>query len=372
MQTRTLPNPIARRSAPLGRAVHLLVAAGLLAGVLAVGSVVGAPAAGAQTCGNIDATPTLTVTPNVLSASATTTVTVTGTDYLVPQYQCGKSVFGGIYVFVGWVAPGGQWGPSWRSSTSSNGQFGVTYSYPGEGGGGETRDDGSGVVRLVSFTPGGMSGEETPFHMDPAGNWTTTINVRGALYSWTDISTGASNVVDCRVVQCGILTIGAHGKSSRTNELFTPITFRDDGPPPTVAPGGVSAAPPSSAGGGATAAPGGTGSKAAPGKGAATAGAVGGDAGTAPAAGEETTTTSEAAAAATTTPGAATSEAAVEDEDEERRVVAGEAAGVQDFGDGSGTAGLVIGLVALVLVVAGATITGWFVRHRRAASAEGS
>ena len=376
MQTVTPPLPRTARpvrsDAAARRLAPMLATAALLVGVLGLGSVADAPEVAAQgTCGNTDATPTLSVTPTVLSASATSTVTVTATDYLVPPHSCGKNVFGGIYVFFGWVAPGGQWGPSWRSSTSAAGQYGVTYSYPGEGGGGETRDDGSGVVRLVSFTAGGSSGEETPFHMDAAGNWTTTINVRGALYTWRDINTGATNTVDCRAVQCGILTIGAHGKASRTNELFAPITFRDEGPPPTVAPGGVKSSPSQAAtgGGGASASTGGTGAKAAgssPGT-----KASGGTATTAPAdAGQPTTTV---APVETTAPETSTSEASVESSTEEREVVAGEAAGVQEFGGGGGgSGGLVIGLVALVLVIAGGTAAGWWVRRRRAPAAEGT
>lgn len=180
------------------------------------------------------AAPRLSLNTTRLSSSGRTTVTVTGTRYLTGRYLCGGSKFGGIYVFFGWVAPGGQWGPSWRSATSSAGQFGTTYTYPGEGGAGDTRDDGSGTLRLVSFTAGGSSGSETPFHMDANGNWTTTLNVAGPVYSWKNLLTGASQRVDCRVVQCGIFTMGAHGISSRTNELFVPVTFAAPPPPPST------------------------------------------------------------------------------------------------------------------------------------------
>src|SRR5690606_12100297 len=110
-------------------------------------------------------------------------------------------------------------------STSATGLFGQTYSYPGEGGGAETRDDGTGTVRLISFTAGGESGDSTPFHMDGAGNWSADVTVRGATFSLVDVVTGQSATVDCMVVQCGVLTWGAHGKSSRTNEQFSPINF---------------------------------------------------------------------------------------------------------------------------------------------------
>ncbi|HNL50295.1 MAG TPA: hypothetical protein PKK89_15125, partial [Microthrixaceae bacterium] len=47
------------------------------------------PAAAQGTCGNTDATPRLTVTPTALPAAATSTITVTGSDFLVPPHPCG-------------------------------------------------------------------------------------------------------------------------------------------------------------------------------------------------------------------------------------------------------------------------------------------
>lgn len=339
-------------------------------------SIVNAPAAAAQTCGNTSAAPTLTVSPTSIPASATTSVTVNATGYLVPPHNCGSNVFGGVYVFFGWVAPGGQWGPSWRNSSNANGQFGVSYSYPGEGGGGETRDDGSGVVRLVSFTAGGTSGSETPFHMDGAGNWSTTISVRGALYSWTDVSTGARNTVDCRTVQCGILTIGAHGKNSRTNELFAPISFRNEGPPPTVAPGGVTAAPSPAAAGGATSGSSGTKSGGATGspvggsKGSGSAGAGSGPASSAP----SSTAPASDTTVPTTAPDAVAGEelAAADESAVEREIVAGRVVELQEFEGSGGSGGLATLLIALALLAGAVTATGWFVRRTRGAGAASS
>lgn len=222
------------------------VRAGAVASLLLGAGSIGVGPAGAQaTCGGTSASPSLTATPNVASPAGATTITVTGTNYLVPPHQQGRSLFGGIYLFFGWVAPGGQWGPSWRATaTAANpwvGQFGATYSYPGEGGGGETRDDGTGTIRLIAFTGGGMSGLETAFTMDCGGNWQTSLVVRGATFQWSDLATGASNTVDCRVVQCGVFTIGAHGIASRTNEQFTPIAIGDGSgapAPPATASGG--------------------------------------------------------------------------------------------------------------------------------------
>lgn len=234
-------------------AVRALVATAVVAGGLAFGAAP-APAQQSQCGGPQAAPPVLGVTPAQISPDGTTVVTLMGGNYLKPVKPCdGYQVFGGIYVFFGWVAPGGQWGPSWRESTSMRGHFGHTYTYPGDQGGADTRDDGSGVIRLVSFSEGGMSGTETPFHMDGNGNWTTTLTIRGATYQWLDVADGKVNSVDCRVVQCGVFTIGAHGLSSRTNEVFTPISFTSPTPAPTVAPGTgggpVVTAPPAGVGG---------------------------------------------------------------------------------------------------------------------------
>jgi hypothetical protein len=214
---------------------------------LSEGPAAASPSQGAQ-CGTDlstrPAAPALSVTPTALPAGAPSTVTVTGSRYLTGLYDCAKQRFGGVYLFFGWVQPGGQWGPSWRTSTSMTGHFGSTYSYPGEGGGAETRDDGSGTIRLVSFTSGGTSGSDTPFHMDADGTWSATLVVRGAVYSWKDEVTGASSQVDCRQVQCGVFTIGAHGVASRPNEVFSPVTFASGN--------GGSPAGPTGSGGGST------------------------------------------------------------------------------------------------------------------------
>jgi len=189
--------------------------------------------------------PGLSLSTSTLPANGRSTVQVTGTDYLVPDHVEGASVFGGVYVLFGWVQPGTTWGPGHRNSTSNNGTFGVTYAYPGDNGGVDTRDDGTGVIRLVSFTPGGESGSSTDFHMDAAGNWSVPLVINGSTFTYKNNVTGAQTNVDCQVVQCGVFTIGAHGKSSKTNEVFTPITFVGAPPPPsntqppTNNPGGI-------------------------------------------------------------------------------------------------------------------------------------
>lgn len=209
---------------------RILLAA--LAAAIALPVVGSAPAAAGQGSGN----PTLSLASTTLFTDRPNTVTVTGRDYLVPPHAPGTNVFGGVYVLFGWVRPGNTWGPSWRSSTSNDGNFGHTFHYAGDGGDPMTRDDGSGTVRLVSFTGGGESGNATSFHMDDNGNWTTTLVVRGSKYQYQDPRTGHAVTVDCQAVQCGIYTIGAHGKASRTNEKFVPVSFVGT-PPATLVPG---------------------------------------------------------------------------------------------------------------------------------------
>lgn len=350
--------------------------AGALITALALAAAVGSPeTVDAQTlCGtSLGTSPTLSVDRVALSAAATSTVTVSGSGFLTGRYPCGKQLFGGVYVFFGWVAPGGGWGPSHRSSTSSAGQFGVTYSYPGEGGGGDTRDDGTGSVRLISFTSGGTSGSDTDFHMDGAGNWTTTINIRGALYRWSDISTGATNTVDCRRVQCGILTIGAHGKSSATNELFAPISFTDGGPAPTIAPGGVTATPASGSSGASN------------GTGAAARSNFPSTQSSRPSSSPESNTSesgpeatpdptvAEGGPGATSIPDAAVTPpdtvgdtTAAGDTTPDREIVAGRIVRIQDFAPSTrgATPSLVVALLVSALLIAPATAAWWILRRR--------
>ncbi len=363
---------VVRAPSPIRRTFAAALAACSLIGAL---QWTDAPTAAAQTtCGNTDATPTLTVSTPTVSASSVSTISVTGSDYLVPPHTCGANVFGGIYVFFGWVAPGDKWGPSWRGD-GSNGQFGFTYSYPGDGGG-ETRDDGSGLVRLVSFTNGGTSGAETPFHMDAGGNFSTTLTVRGALYSWVDSTTGASSTVDCRSVQCGVFTVGAHGKNSRTNERFAPVTFRNDGPAPTVAPGGISSG--TSPG---TAAPRATTPNATMPRVAATAGAAGNSAGSAAGtpsgatpggAAANNTTAPDATAPDTTAPADVDGEEIAVGADGHgdgestgaRRIVAGKVVAMADFDSSGGSGGLAL-LLVVTATAAAAVAAGWWSRRNR-------
>ena len=224
----------------------------LLAGALLTPTTTAGAAPGDQGAGN----PVLTVGPTTLPADRVSEVTVTGTDYLVPPHAPGVDVFGGVYVFFGWVSDPNRFGPSIRSSTSNDGNYGVTYAYPGDGGDPGTRDDGTGSMRLVSFTAGGESGQATDFHMDDHGNWTTTLHIYGSTFTTTNPSTGETRSYDCQQVQCGVMTMGAHGNASATNEKFTPLNFTGSAPATPITPGGSGRG----AGGGSGGAGGGSGS----------------------------------------------------------------------------------------------------------------
>ncbi|WP_422768806.1 LPXTG cell wall anchor domain-containing protein [Plantactinospora sp. WMMC1484] len=209
-----------------------------------VAALVVAPAAGAS-AGQAARSPSLTVSPGTLPADRVSTVTVTGRSYLVPPHAPGVEVFGGVYVFFGWVADATRFGPSTRNSNNNNGTVGVTYAYPGKAGDAATRDDGTGATRLVSFTAGGASGDATGFHMDGDGNWKTTMRIFGAAFA-TTMPDGTTRTFDCRKVRCGVFTIGAHGVASATNERFVPIRFQA---------GAAGSAPAPTAGGGNAPAP---------------------------------------------------------------------------------------------------------------------
>lgn len=201
------------------------------------------------------ATPTISVSPGTLPSDRISTVTITGRGYLVPTHAPDVEVFGGVYLFFGWVKDPGHFGPSIRNSTSNDGTPGVTYAYPGEAGDAGTRDDGSGTMRLVSFTGGGASGEATEFHMDDDGNWRATLNINGSTF--TTVSNGKATTYDCLKVRCGVYTIGAHGVASATNERFARITFKapsggGNTTKPTTAPATSGAQPAGTTGAGTT------------------------------------------------------------------------------------------------------------------------
>jgi hypothetical protein len=122
--------------------------------------------------------------------------------------------FGGIYVLFGWV-DGDGWQPSQGGST------GADYRY--------VPDDEANPVGYASFVS--FPGSSTEYAANGGiladdGTFSATLQVPGAKFTSLDRS-GAASEVDCTQVQCGIITIGAHGVPNANNETFTPIKFTD-------------------------------------------------------------------------------------------------------------------------------------------------
>jgi hypothetical protein len=154
-----------------------------------------------------------------------TELTVTGSGF-----QSIQGGFGGVYVLFGWVddAAGGGWKPS------NGGAAGTEYRYVPDS---EAKDNG-GFQRFVAF-PGSETEASAQAVMTGTGGWSVSIVVPGARFESLDRS-GGTSMVDCLSVQCGIITIGAHGVKNPNNETFTPIEF--------VAPATEAAPAPAAAG----------------------------------------------------------------------------------------------------------------------------
>ncbi len=149
-------------------------------------------------------------------------------------FQSVKNGFGGIYVMFGWVDSG--WRPSQGGTTGSD------YRYVPDD---ETNP--TGYIAFVTFPGSSTSYAANGGELAADGTWSAVLTVPGATFTSLDRD-GDPSEVDCRQVQCGIITIGAHGVKNANNETFTPISFRDlytsetpaaDEPTPTA----VAAAP---------------------------------------------------------------------------------------------------------------------------------
>ncbi|GAA1704666.1 hypothetical protein GCM10009808_23290 [Microbacterium sediminicola] len=129
-------------------------------------------------------------------------------------FQSIQNGFGGIYVMFGWVAGSG-WAPSQGGST------GTTYRYVPDD---ETNP--TGYVAFVSFPGSSTEYAANGGTLSSDGSWSTVLSIPGAQFTALDRD-GNATQVDCLQVQCGIITVGAHGVVNANNETFTPITFQD-------------------------------------------------------------------------------------------------------------------------------------------------
>lgn len=170
-------------------------------------------------------------------AEYATTLQVSGSGF-----QSIQGGFGGVYVLFGWAGEG------WRPS--EGGVVGSDYRYIPDS---EARDN-QGFQRFVAF-PGSETESAAQAVMGADGSWSVDMVVPGATFTALDRE-GDAVQVDCRQVQCGVLTIGAHGVTNANNETFTPVAFTAGGQGAAAETGGgTDAAPTDGAAQTATGAP---------------------------------------------------------------------------------------------------------------------
>jgi hypothetical protein len=140
-------------------------------------------------------------------ADGPTTLNLTGSGF-----QSIQGGFGGIYVLFGTV--NGNWRPS------QGGLGGRDFLYVPDS---QTKDN-AGREKFVAFPGSETAGSANGGQIDSQGNWSTQLEVPGPTFTVEDAS-GKAVEVDCRVLQCGVITIGAHGVVNANNETFTPVSF---------------------------------------------------------------------------------------------------------------------------------------------------
>lgn len=175
----------------------------------------GAAAVSIATADEVHAAPRVSISgPDgtaTVSASGNTDITVSGSGF-----QSIQGGFGGIYVFFGWVndPAGGSWKPS------QGGRTGEDLLYVPDT---EARDN-AGYQRFTTFPGSGTSSAANGGTLAADGTWSLRMRTPGARFNAQDRQ-GNEREVDCTQVQCGIITIGAHGVVNPANESFTPVSF---------------------------------------------------------------------------------------------------------------------------------------------------
>jgi hypothetical protein len=174
----------------------------LLAGlVAALGfTVLGAGSAAA-------AGPQVSISPGTADPDYATSLQLHGSGF-----QSVKNGFGGIYVLFGWVDA------NWRPS--QGGASGVDFRYVQDS---ETKNN-HGFQRFISFPGDPTAYAANGGEVAADGTWNTTLLVPGATFPAQGRNGGVEQI-DCRKVQCGVITIGGHGVVSPSNESFTPVSF---------------------------------------------------------------------------------------------------------------------------------------------------
>lgn len=159
-----------------------------------------------------DSAPRLSVSSaagtNQASASGATTVNVSGSGF-----QSINKGFGGIYVVFGYVKSG-TWQPS------KGGKAGSDFFYVAD----SQAKANKGYQRFVAFPGSNTADSANGGVISANGSFKLSMIIPGPTFTAANAS-GGSTSVDCREVQCGIITFGAHGVTNGKNEAFQPVSF---------------------------------------------------------------------------------------------------------------------------------------------------
>lgn len=149
----------------------------------------------------------VSVFPGTADAEYATRLTLTGRGF-----QSVPNGFGGVYVLFGVVE--GAWQPS------RGGQSGIGYTYVQD----SEAADNNGYQRFVAFPGDPTAAAANGGTLAADGTWSAQLVVPGATFQAAGRD-GGVRTIDCRVSQCGVITIGAHGVVNTNNETFTPVRF---------------------------------------------------------------------------------------------------------------------------------------------------
>lgn len=209
------------------RLAAILTGAALLAGFSVGGSLPEPAYAASSVTAHVVDRPDLA---NVADPDYLTDVQLSGSGF-----QSIKNGHGGIYVAFGWVADAESWRPS------NGGVTGADYAYVPDD---ETNP--TGYILFVTFPGSDTAAAANGGELAADGTWSGVISIPGARFESLDRD-GNAQTIDCLSVQCGIITMGAHGVKNANNETFTPITFTDlygdDAAAPAPAPVAPESAP---------------------------------------------------------------------------------------------------------------------------------
>lgn len=184
----------------------------LWAGALGL-ALAAAPMVGSVPVPSADAASRVSVTSSLgsarASASGPTTVKVSGSGF-----QSIAKAMGGIYVVFGYAPQGGTWRPS------KGGKSGRDFFYIAD----SQSKANSGYQRFVAFPGSSTADSANGGTLSASGSFSLSMVIPGPTFS-VQTASGASKSIDCREVQCGIYTFGAHGISNANNETYTPVSF---------------------------------------------------------------------------------------------------------------------------------------------------